>query len=30
VGWDQLDLLSFLAHSGFRPAPRFCLEKRLS
>ena len=22
--------LSFLAHSGFRPAPRFCLEKRLS
>jgi hypothetical protein len=24
------DHLSFLAHSGFRPAPRFCLEKRLS
>jgi len=26
VGWDQLELLTFLAHAGFRPAPRFCLE----
>ncbi len=29
VGWKQLDLLGFLASAGFRPAPRFCLEKRL-
>lgn len=26
VAWDQLDLLGFLSHAGFRPAPRFCLE----
>ncbi len=29
VGWDQLELLGFLAHFGFEPAPRFCLQKRL-
>jgi ribosomal protein S18 acetylase RimI-like enzyme len=29
VGWDQLELLQFLAHFGFEPAPRFCLQKRL-
>ncbi len=29
VGWNQLDLLGFLASSGFQPAPRFCLEKRV-
>lgn len=29
VAWDQLELMTFLAHAGFRPAPRFCLEKRL-
>jgi predicted N-acetyltransferase YhbS len=29
VDWRQLDLLSFLAHAGYDPAPRLCLEKRL-
>ena len=29
VGWEQLDLLGFLAHFGFEPAPRFCLQKDL-
>ena len=29
VGWDQLELLGFLAHFGFEPAPRFCLQKDL-
>ena len=29
VDWTQLDLLSFLAKSGFRPAPRLCLERAL-
>ncbi len=29
VGWDQLELLTFLAHLGFRPAPRYCLELEL-
>ncbi len=27
--WDQFDLLAFLAKSGFRPAARLCLERRL-
>jgi predicted N-acetyltransferase YhbS len=26
VGWDELQLLAFFHHAGFRPAPRFCLE----
>lgn len=30
VSWEQLDLLRFLAHVGFEPAPRFCLQKRLA
>lgn len=30
VGWEQRDLLSFLANRGFAPAPRFCLELDLS
>ncbi len=29
VSWEQQDLLRFLAHLGFEPAPRFCLQKRL-
>jgi predicted N-acetyltransferase YhbS len=29
VDWDQLDLLGFLAKSGFRPAAQLCLEKPL-
>jgi len=29
VDWAQLELLHFLARSGFRPAPRLCLEKTL-
>jgi ribosomal protein S18 acetylase RimI-like enzyme len=29
VGWDQWDLLRFLAHQGFEPAPRLCLRKQL-
>ncbi len=29
VAWDQLDLLGFLARSGFEPAPRLCLHKSL-
>ena len=29
VGWEQLELLRFLARMGFEPAPRFCLQKRL-
>ncbi len=29
VGWDQLELLGFLAHFGYQPAPRFCLQKKL-
>ena len=29
VAWTQLDLLAFLAKSGFRPAPRLCLERTL-
>ena len=30
VDWAQLDLLAFLQRAGFGPAPRFCLEKRLT
>jgi hypothetical protein len=29
VAWDQQALLTFLAHSGFTPAPRFVLERSL-
>ncbi len=29
VSFEQLDLLQFLAHLGFEPAPRFCLQKKL-
>ena len=29
VDWAQLDLLAFLAKSGFRPAARLCLERTL-
>lgn len=27
--WQQFDLLGFLAHEGYRPVPRLCLEKNL-
>lgn len=30
VDWTQMDLLSFLMKSGFRPAPRLCLERSLA
>jgi predicted N-acetyltransferase YhbS len=30
VDWDQFDLMSFLAHEGFVPARRLCLETDLS
>ncbi|MBL8923637.1 MAG: GNAT family N-acetyltransferase [Myxococcaceae bacterium] len=30
VEWNQFDLLSFLAHRGFTPAPRVCLSLKLS
>jgi predicted N-acetyltransferase YhbS len=30
VDWDQFELLAFLAHGGFRLAPRICLELDLS
>jgi ribosomal protein S18 acetylase RimI-like enzyme len=26
VAWDQMELLSFFHHAGFRPASRLCLE----
>ena len=29
VDWEQLDLLRFLQRSGFAPAQRFCLERKL-
>ena len=29
VSWEQLELMQFLAHFGFEPAPRFCLQKEL-
>lgn len=29
VAWDQQALLTFLAHSGFTPAPRFVLERSI-
>lgn len=29
VDWDNGDLLAFLRHVGFRPAPRLCLERAL-
>lgn len=30
VGWDQQELLGFFASTGFTPALRLCLEKRIS
>lgn len=30
VAWDQVDLIRFFQRSGFRPAPRLCLELDLS
>jgi GNAT superfamily N-acetyltransferase len=30
VDWDTPELLTFFAHEGFRPAPRFCLELDLT
>lgn len=30
VAWEQIDLLAFLAQTGYRPAARLCLEKDLS
>jgi ribosomal protein S18 acetylase RimI-like enzyme len=29
VDWDDFDLLGFLAHAGYRPSGRICLEKTL-
>ncbi len=29
VDWDLFPLLGFLAHAGFKPAPRLCLQKSL-
>lgn len=29
VSWDDLDVLAFLKHEGFKPAPRLCLELEL-
>ncbi len=29
VAWNQFELLSFLAHRGFQPAPRVCLSLKL-
>lgn len=26
IGWDNLDLIAFFHHEGFRPAPRYCLD----
>jgi len=26
AGWDEPELLRFFQHTGFRPAPRFCLD----
>lgn len=30
VEWDQIELLRFFHHAGFAPAPRLCLEMRLT
>ncbi len=30
VGWDEVDLLRFFQHHGFRPAPRLCLDLDLT
>jgi predicted N-acetyltransferase YhbS len=30
VAFDQVELLTFFARSGFRPAPRFCLEMQVT
>ncbi len=30
VGWEQRELLNFLANRGFAPSPRFCLHLDLS
>ena len=30
VDWNQFEMLAFLAHRGFRPAPRICLDLDLS
>lgn len=30
VDWDQGELIGFMRSSGFRPAPRLCLEKKLN
>lgn len=29
VDWEQINLLHFLQRNGFKPAPRFCLERQL-
>ena len=30
VGWDQLELLSFLNHCGFRPSQRIAMERQIN
>lgn len=30
VGWDELPLIGFFQHEGFRPAPRLCLDLDVS
>ncbi|NUQ74665.1 MAG: GNAT family N-acetyltransferase [Polyangiaceae bacterium] len=30
VDWSSFDLLAFMRHLGFRPAPRLCLEQQLN
>jgi hypothetical protein len=30
VGWDELPLIGFFQHEGFRPAPRVCLDLDLA
>ena len=30
VAWEDLEVLAFFHHEGFRPAPRFCLDLDLS
>ncbi len=30
VDWDQIELLAFMQHRGFKPAARLCLEKRIA
>jgi ribosomal protein S18 acetylase RimI-like enzyme len=29
VSWEDLDVLAFFTHEGFRPAPRLCLDLEL-